>query len=975
MDPQKVLTDFLEDRIGIEELRGIVRHAEGDYKRPKLDAQTIDEYADWEIRVQVLSGRLTDISKAAFREADRDISRALRMAEAFRAFSTLVPESNAMAQADFLWGYLQRRNGHHSDAVEPLRNAANAYRKLDDSLLEVTALSYLSDALRSSKRLDEALATAEFFEQRAKDCNLNGHLAVSLRDKGEILMVLGRGLEAIDELKHAVQVRRQLNSTEASLQLVPSLPAFLNSLGKSSRSLGRFEDAVVAFLEVAALELNDGNRDLHALAKSEIGYTYGQAGEPGRGAEYLRDAAQLAEAAGNHSDATRWREQADIWQGKPAARVSDSRSHEPWHQATTTEEAYRLSAMAEVLATEGKHAEALMAARSALGWAQTKRDLGLEVSTRSIIAKVHSDLDDLQEAVVETRNAIRAADAAGNKPAQLLLRGNLANGLVRQQKIQAAAEVLLDAIAQSLDLLAKTEASEFRQSIVAASMPIFELYANLASQTEKHDALLWITELARARNLYGWIKAAAALEDSSTRTPQDPDPIETLRELRAVEVELEVRHLEKKIDLTTMRSLKSRREKTREQLDGLFRAKSSSGMKWEAEELNVDASLLDGMLDEIIEPGGGILSLFGVEEGVCPLFLARSEGKILKAGKFIPWERAERERDIEAWESARSSQSLSVMRAGYDQLLDHFRTALFDRLLPFLSEMSVTSLAVIPSGELQLIPYWDFLDRCASVVSLTIAPSLGVLRLCLRRERGAQGKTLLLSDPTRTLDFAPLERDLVANSRTSGKILEPRSIDEIYDWAGSCALFHAATHGMFFPQRPYHSGLVATTELGEPDLFDQYVDGGLLPVDRSTSGGARLLTVADIMARLSLRSCRLAVLSACESGIPRQHGGGEMTGLPASLLIAGAQSVIASLWAVNDGAAALLMDAFYRTWARGSGDKPSPARALAIARKALRVMPREEAEARLGLSLPGKPEEYPFAHPLHTDAFACFGSW
>ena len=109
-------------------------------------------------------------------------------------------------------------------------------------------------------------------------------------------------------------------------------------------------------------------------------------------------------------------------------------------------------------------------------------------------------------------------------------------------------------------------------------------------------------------------------------------------------------------------------------------------------------------------------------------------------------------------------------------------------------------------------------------------------------------------------------------------------------------------------------------EIGEHDLFDQYVGRGIEPVEKAVQGGGRLLTVAHIMT-MSLRNCRLAVLSACESGIPRQHGGGEMTGLPASLLIAGAQFAIASLWPVRDAAAALLMSSFYDTWEGGRGQR------------------------------------------------------
>src|SRR5262249_52019524 len=118
-----------------------------------------------------------------------------------------------------------------------------------------------------------------------------------------------------------------------------------------------------------------------------------------------------------------------------------------------------------------------------------------------------------------------------------------------------------------------------------------------------------------------------------------------------------------------------------------------------------------------------------------------------------------------------------------------------------------------------------------------------------------------------------------------------------------------------------------------------------------------------------------AVLSTCESGLARPHGGGEMTGLPSALLVAGAKSVIASLWPVHDKATALLMHYFYDRWAGGMGKETSPLRALAEARQELQSADREEIRSVLGTTANIPQGALPFAHPIYTDAFQCFGSW
>jgi CHAT domain-containing protein len=75
------------------------------------------------------------------------------------------------------------------------------------------------------------------------------------------------------------------------------------------------------------------------------------------------------------------------------------------------------------------------------------------------------------------------------------------------------------------------------------------------------------------------------------------------------------------------------------------------------------------------------------------------------------------------------------------------------------------------------------------------------------------------------------------------------------------------------------------------------------------------LTLPDIF-DLKLDQARLAVLSACETGVPSLKLIDEMFSLPAGMMQAGVPGVMGSLWSVNDMSTALLMVQFYKNWKR-----------------------------------------------------------
>lgn len=94
-------------------------------------------------------------------------------------------------------------------------------------------------------------------------------------------------------------------------------------------------------------------------------------------------------------------------------------------------------------------------------------------------------------------------------------------------------------------------------------------------------------------------------------------------------------------------------------------------------------------------------------------------------------------------------------------------------------------------------------------------------------------------------------------------------------------------------------------------------------------GGSQGRMTAEEIAEMNLRGVRLVVLAACETARGPEGRAGGLAGLSAALLGAGAESVVGSLWRVDDQLTTPLMVAFHREYAR-TGDAAAALRAAQL---------------------------------------------
>jgi CHAT domain-containing protein len=259
---------------------------------------------------------------------------------------------------------------------------------------------------------------------------------------------------------------------------------------------------------------------------------------------------------------------------------------------------------------------------------------------------------------------------------------------------------------------------------------------------------------------------------------------------------------------------------------------------------------------------------------------------------------------------------------------------------PVMPRLRQQRLVIVAPDVLQYMPFETLLlDQ--HVVSRV--PSATVLARLRNRSAGrepAQGLALLGGGV-----FSPLDERLPAGTRAeeSGPRRLPwvnREVRSVLEKAGnrtvlaavgfaavpevalggglrSFSFLHLNGHGRSDPKRPEEAGV----------LLSSYAPRGLPRPGWLT---------AEQIRGLHLRA-DLVVLSACRTGLGREVRGEGLVGLSQSFLAAGATSVVASLWNVDDRATAALMDRFYDELLRHGR---SPADALRRAQLSLRSQRR-----------------------------------
>jgi CHAT domain-containing protein len=312
----------------------------------------------------------------------------------------------------------------------------------------------------------------------------------------------------------------------------------------------------------------------------------------------------------------------------------------------------------------------------------------------------------------------------------------------------------------------------------------------------------------------------------------------------------------------------------------------------------------------------------------------------------------------QSWFDAYSSKNSAV----WQEEIDRGTQVLWQVMEPIivrLKSQNIQQAILIPTGLFSFFPlHAAWKDDTATVtkrhyaldsICFSYAPNARSLNECAAiANRLTPDQLLAIENPTQDLANSEREVQAVTNCFSQHQVLRKAdaSISSLRDALKQCNILHLACHGKTDLSTPLTSGLfMSDGRFTLKDLLE-------LKLSTAKTGGIRL-----------------AVLSACETGLIGIENLDEVTSLPTGLLQAGVAGVIASLWSVSDRSTMALLVKFYGLW-----DEQQLTFNEALRQAQIWLRDSTEGEiARLVGFRTRTPQDRPFIHPYYWSAFTYTG--
>lgn len=935
-------------------------------------------------------------------------------------------------------GVIYQNIGDYDRALELFQQSLQIAKQIDSRSHQAYALNSLGQIYDEHGQYPEAL---EFFQQALALAQEIGEPSIEanvLGNMGTIYDSQGKLSEALLKYQAALAIQQRLGE---------STNINLNNIAFIYQSQGRFAEALETYQQALEITKSTGKRSTEAIVISNIAGLYASQANYAKAIELQQQASDIQQQLGGNANQLsaqmglgkvyfqigQYEQALAVYQ--QALMLSRDMKAKPW-------EVTALSYIGGIYQAQDQFTPALDYLQQAMTLAQEMGDVIGESRMKGRIAQIYQQQGKSDEAVMLLEQSLRTFRTVGVRPDQGKTLNSLGLAYASQGKTAEAIDALQQAIvihretgdrateAEALANLGKVFAQQnqpevaiafYKQSInlteqirqglrtlsrdqqESYATTITDRYRSLADLLISQKRLLeaeQVIELLRIQEIYEYTRSTVSSSGEVTFTPAE----QAVRELYNNSL---IAFAKTFADCNATASCSKEIYQQQTQLNEEWNAAvnelnaETAGRERQADdETALGLSSLSSTGSTIVEAQpdtvmiypvvqnnrlsilwiapGGISNAIQVEVDQKDIAIAVSQFRELMKGCEVSG--CTRQADIQAIQTI--SQQLygwlipPQLEAELEQ--NNIKNLVFalDRFLRYVP------MSALHDGQQYLIENYSISTVTAGAPNrnnpLPAADQISVLGLGLS-ESVPTDSSKGISQPFNALDNVPTE--LAAIIQPSGSASNTRSgvfhgrelLNQAFDrdslrTATQHQILHIATHGAFDPISAFNSFLVLGTK--------------------------EALTIADIQnyGVATFGKLSLVVLSACETALGEAEryrdgvipDGKEITSIAQTFINAGADTIVASLWQVNDPATAALMHQFYTSLAVNTPDQPvTIAQALQTAQ--LSLLHGKTSDATLatrsdvipgGVAItphPGNPTATQYAHPYYWSAFTIIG--
>jgi CHAT domain-containing protein/tetratricopeptide (TPR) repeat protein len=523
-----------------------------------------------------------------------------------------------------------------------------------------------------------------------------------------------------------------------------------------------------------------------------------------------------------------------------------------------------------------------------------------ELSARWLLGEIYSSENNLDESRRILEQTLEAA-RKNLSPIEYFCLVSLGKIAFRQNDLNSAETLFRQAIDLTENSRTTLAAEEFRAAFAADKLlPYQKLVEIKLREKDLHAAFEWL-ERSRSRTLY------EAMSEEDFASDLSPDSAEAALYAEQKSLREELNWFYSRLNRGKSSGLEAQKKKADLRRAALTREKKLAEISRRIT-TNGDFNLGKYQTANVEELqknlNGATLIEFFASENQISAFVVTSENFIVHENiADLSEVESEIKRFLFQIKTGRFIEKLDAVsrKIAESRLRAHARK-LYDLLLKPL-ELKTPRLAFVPFGQLHYLPFQSLHDGETFLVEryeITTAPSANILQAALNKKPVNTESALLVgvADKYNPAVKTEIERLGGLFPNAVRLIDKTATLGNISKNCAAAGVVHLACHGKFRPDNPMFSAL---------ELYREN------------------LTVRDIR-RLNLNG-KLVVLSACETGLNRIESGEELFGLTRGFLSAGANSLVMSLWTVDDDSTLFTMSEFYANLQAGENSAKALRRA------------------------------------------------